>query len=123
MSKVLGIALAGGVAVWAAHLLLSYLLADLGCRGETALLAAGRHVLTLVAIVAVIAVTMPVRMYLARPAVAVRGAGVATNTTQSGSTRLLERPFLARVALFLNVMFMFAIVLAGAMNLFLAPCA
>ncbi len=126
MSKTLGIALFGGMWAWTAHLLLSYLLADLGCRGESALLVAGRHVTTVVAVAAVIAVTWPMRTYLAGQSSRVQNLGVSAAKQvagpQAGRPALLERPFLARVALILNVLFLFAIVIAGAMNLFLAPC-
>ena len=111
MSKALGIALLGGVSAWTAHLLLSYLLADLACRGDTAILLAGRHALTLVAGVTVVAVTLAVRpLLMGRPAGA--SSGPAT----------VERPFLARVALILNAMFLFAILLAGSTSLFLVSC-
>jgi hypothetical protein len=109
MSKALGIALFGGVSAWAAHLLLSYLLADLGCRGDSWTLQAGRHALTMVAVALVVAATLAVRPLL-------------TAQSSAGRASILEPPFLARVALLLNAMFLFAIVLAGVMNLFLPPC-
>ena len=123
MAKTLGIALFGGVSVWVAHLLLSYLLADLGCRGETAVLVAGRHITTLVAVAAVVAMTMPVRPYLARQSSPSPNTVASPGVAQADRPSLLERPFLARVAILLNLTFLFAIVLAGAMNFFLAPCA
>ena len=111
MSKALGIALLGGVSAWTAHLLLSYLLADLACRGDTALLLAGRHALTLVAGASVVVVTLAVRpLFMERTASGVRGPA------------RVERPFLARLALTLNVLFLLAILMAGSTSLFLVSC-
>ena len=112
MPKALWIALIGGVMAWAAHLLVSYLLADLGCRGDTWALLAGRHLVTLAAAIAVVAVTLTVRPYLARPAPGATAMG----------TQVRERHFLAYVALTLNAIFLFAIVMAGSTSLFLVPC-
>lgn len=123
MSRAVGIAFLGGVSVWTAHLLVSYFLADFACRGDTWTLLIARHAATLVAVVAVIAVTLAMRPYLAGQSSLVRDAGVSPASAQAVGPPMLERPFLARVVLFLNVMFLFAIVLAGLMNFFLAPCA
>jgi hypothetical protein len=110
MAKALGIALFGGVSAWAAHLLLSYLLADLGCRSDSWTLLVGRHALTLVAAALVVAVTLSVRPLLVRQ-------------SSAGRAAIMERPFLAWIAVILNSLFLFAILLAGATSIFLAPCA
>jgi len=122
MSKALGIALVGGVSAWTAHLLLTYLLADLGCRGDSWMLLAGRHALTLVAAALVILVTMAVRPLLAGRALSTQGLPSSVSATQDGGPSLVERPFLTRVAVILNGMFLFAILLAGVTSVFLAPC-
>ena len=122
MSKALWIALLGGVSAWTAHLLLSYLLADLGCRGDTWTLLAGRHALTAVAVVAVIAVTASIRPSLVGQATASSAAVATPSTTQADSSQTREHRFLAHLAFWLNLIFLFAIVMAGSTSLFLAPC-
>jgi len=122
MSKALGIALVGGVSAWTAHLLLSYLLADLGCRGDSWMLLAGRHALTLVAAASVIVVTMAVRPFLGGQSSVTGGARLPAVSTQAVGPSMTVRPFLARVALILNGMFLFAILLAGVTSVFLVPC-
>jgi hypothetical protein len=52
----------------------------------------------------------------------VKDAGVSAAAAQAGGQAVVERPFLARLALILNVIFLFAIVLAGLTNFFLPPC-
>ena len=123
MSRAVGIAFLGDMSVWAVHLLVSYFLADFACRGETWTLLMARHAATLVSVVAVIAMTLAMRPYLAGASALARDAEVSAAAAQAVGPPMLERPFLARVALLLNIMFLFAIVLAGLMNFLLAPCA
>jgi hypothetical protein len=159
MTKALWYSLTGGLAAWTAHLLGSYLLADLGCVADTDALWLGRHVLTVGAVVAVTATLVAARPWVGRGATpalaptagrgaapvpapyagqAVIPAGASSSVGElpagspaSGPSGLAhdaavhepERRFLAYVALVVNAIFLFSVVLTGAASLFLPPCA
>ena len=135
MTKALWYSLTGGLVAWAVHLLVSYVLADLGCVAETDALWLGRHLLTIGAVVAAAATLVAARPWAGQTAVpATRllpSAGTDTASLAGGLTQLAhdvavhepERRFLAYVALVVNAIFLFAVVLAGTTSLFLPPCA
>jgi hypothetical protein len=118
VTRVLWFGLVGGHLAWTAHLLLSYFLADLACGSDTAELAAGRHILTVVAVVvtgAAAAAVWALRRRASPP--------LAPNAPAGAGELAAERRFVARFALAASGVFLLAIVLAGATNLFLVPCA
>jgi hypothetical protein len=123
VTRTLVAAFLGGQAAWGVHLLLSYALADLGCRQETTALLTGRHVLTVLAVAAIGAVTAAVWPWP-------RGQGdrgtasPAPASAVPTSSQLLhaERRFLAVVALAINAIFLLAVLLAGSTSLVLVPC-
>lgn len=130
MTKALWFSLGGGLAGWTAHLLLSYLLADLGCSTDTMPLWLGRQVLTVAAIVAVgatVAAARPWAGWVADPATAPaassgRAAGPELAPVPRTALAAAEHRFVEVVALIVNTLFLFAVILAGVMSVFLAPC-
>lgn len=128
MMKAVAFSLAGGQTAWAAHLLLSYLLADLGCVAESDWLLLGRHALTVGAVaslLATLAVTRPFpwsRRPVETAARSQDASAVATAPQPQVAVQDTERRFLMMVALVLNTMFLFAVVLAGSTSLFVTPC-
>ena len=108
-------ALLAGHLAWTAHLLASYYFAWAGCAGGDGWLSALRHLTT----VAAVAVT------LAGWWQAQRTSGPRTVTPSGRRERQVDaaqRAFLAQLAILLSVMFLFAILMAGAANFFLVPC-
>jgi hypothetical protein len=110
MSGSMWFALAVGHVAWSVHLMLSYQLAWRACGGDSAELLALRHFTTLVMGV----------LTLGGLAIAARERRWAAVPPSAGAA---ERRFLAGLALPLGAMFLFGIAGAGAMNVFLTPCA
>ena len=103
--------LAAGTA-WAVHLVLSYFLAWAGCAGDDGWLLTVRHLVTVAAAgLALGAVTQAVR--------ASRSQVAAANGAQEQAA---EHRYVAHLSILLSLVFLFAIVMTGAANLFLPPC-
>ena len=102
-------------AAWSLHLLASYFLAWRDCVAPDGVLLVLRHMVTVVAL----GVTLVAWWRAAHVS-----AQAPSSAGQSGAAgeATAERAYLARVTLFLSVMFFFAVLLAGAANLFLPPC-
>ena len=103
--------LAAGTA-WAVHLVLSYYLAWAGCAGDAGGLLTVRHLATFAAAgLALGALFQAVR--------ASRSPVSAANGAQEGAA---EHRYVAHLSILLSLVFLFAIVMTGAANLFLLPC-
>ena len=108
-------ALLAGHLAWTAHLLLSYYLAWATCGEGDGWLAALRHLATLAAA----AVTLA-GWWRAHRAAGPRG--VTPSGRRERRETAAQRQFLAGLAGLLSAMFLFAILMTGAANLFLVPC-
>jgi hypothetical protein len=108
-------ALLVGTVAWATHLVVSYYLAWAACDGGDGRLAALRHLATVAAAAATL-----VAWYWAHRA---SGAdAVASGRSQEPGERAAQGLFLAQLAMPLSAIFLFAILMTGAANLFLVPC-
>ena len=114
MTRVWPALLVGNVA-WSAHLVVSYYLAAAACAGGDGWLAALRHLATIAAVAATLAGWWQAH----------RASGPRTFTPSGRRERqesATQRVFLARLAILLSAMSLFAILMTGAANLFLVPC-
>lgn len=102
MTGTLWVALLAGHLAWSVHLLVSYFLASLACSSSGSWSAVPFQVATI-------------------SALAVTAAGLAAGRA-GASNSAPERRFVGHFGLALGAVFLFAIVLAGAAGLFLAPC-
>jgi hypothetical protein len=103
--------LAAGTA-WAVHLVVSYYLAWAGCTGDDGWLLTVRHLVTVAAAgLALGAVIQAVR--------ASRSHGASANGARESVTELR---YAAHLSILLSLVFLIAILMTGATNLFLIPC-
>jgi hypothetical protein len=119
------VALFGGALAWTLHLLASYLAVALWCSTQWGGLAATIVVLTVLCAVAALAsAVLAYRLW--RRAQAALLADVEPGIPESWDWRLGERgaraAFLALLALFLDVLFVYLIVLEGAPAVFSQSC-
>ncbi|MCC7372166.1 MAG: hypothetical protein IT306_27375 [Chloroflexi bacterium] len=115
----IGWALILGNAAWSVHLVASYYLAWADCLYDDPRLLMLRHLATAVALtVALLA------WWLAQRAAAASGPDPEGVADGDGPSRTLagEQGFLGRVTALLSIVFVLAVVLTGAANLFLFPC-
>ena len=103
--------LAAGTA-WAVHLVLSYFLAWAGCAGDDGGLLTVRHLATIAAAGLALGALFPAVRAARSPVAAANGA-------QEGAA---EHRYVAHLSILLSLVFLFAIVMTGAANLFLPPC-
>lgn len=106
--------------------MLSYLLASLACSAAGSPLGESRHVLTVVSVLATcgtaaVAYTMSRGRSTASHPSANLSSPSATLRPETADLSG-ERQFLGRFALALSGVFLFTIVAAGAVNVFIAPC-
>jgi hypothetical protein len=100
---------------WSVHLVVSYYLAWAACTGGDGWLLALRHVTTAVALGVGLAASW--RAYHAQ-----RATAPERPERLDPQESAAEHAYLARLTLVLGVLFLFAILLAGATNLFIDPC-
>ena len=105
MTAWLGMIVVAGV--WFVHLAASYFLAWADCATNHTGLLIARHLVTMAAL----AVT-----------IAVGSLSHRISSPPVETERVLEQSFMMRLNVALSLMFLFAVVLAGATNLVLAPC-
>jgi hypothetical protein len=122
------LALLGVCLAWAIHLVASYALAWAACAGDGGWLLALRHLATVAAALLGIGVLFQAARAATAQAAPAGGAqsgpagGSPAAPVSGAPERAAEHRYVARLSVLLSLMLLFAIVMTGAANLFLAPC-
>jgi hypothetical protein len=96
---------------WFIHLAVSYFLAWVDCVNNQSGLLISRHLVTAIGLgITVVTLSMAQR------------DTVVEDGPHDHTKQVLEQSFMARLSVATGLMFLFAVLLAGAANLFLAPC-
>jgi hypothetical protein len=101
--------------VWLIHLSASYFLAWADCATNQIDLLMARHLITAVALAITIAVGSLSKRVVSEL--------VRNNSAPADTERVMEQSFMMRLTIAVSLMFLFSVVLAGAANLFIVPCA
>ena len=97
---------------WAVHLVVSYALAWAACTGDDGWPLAARHLTTVAAAGLVLGALLQ----------AVRASRTGVTAAAGAQEQAAEHRYVGHLAVVLSLVFLFAIVMAGAANLLLAPC-